>query len=246
MASSVIAPGIITLSGTFDVSITVATLALSLYVLGWALGPLIASPVSEIYGRRIVLIPTHFLFVAALCGVAVSNNIETLLICRFLAGIFSSPVTAVAAGFCYDLFAQNEVGPPIYVIILCSCLGPAIGPLAGGYMLQFFGWRWMMWFAAIVNGADLLIWVRFPETNASVLLKNKCAALQKKTGNKDLRSTDHGQTTAQVMRTAIFRPFQLLVLEPIVMFTTLFVSFIWGTMYLYFGVSCFPGSCLVR
>ncbi|KAI5803017.1 major facilitator superfamily domain-containing protein [Geopyxis carbonaria] len=235
MGSSVVAPGIIDIALHFGVSVTIATLSLSLYVLGWALGPLVFSPVSEIYGRKTVLLPSAVLYAIFLFGAAVSQNITTLLFCRLLAGIFGSPITAVAAGFVYDMFSMAEVGPPIFLIVMVSFLGPAIGPLAGGYLVQEHGWRWIMWFIAIFNGADLVIWTWQPETHASTILGLKCKRLIKETGNIHLRHTTHGIPTSAVLKVALLRPFQLLLLEPIVILTTVFVAMIWGILYLYFG-----------
>jgi len=68
------------------------------YVLGFALGPLLWAPLSELYGRRIIFITTYGPFVVFQIGCALATNIETLIICRWFAGFFgSSPITNAGA-----------------------------------------------------------------------------------------------------------------------------------------------------
>lgn len=73
-------------------------------VLGWAMGPLILSPASEIWGRNAVYIPTWSAFVAFNLGSALSKNAPAFLICRFFAGIFGGPIIAIAPASAYDMF----------------------------------------------------------------------------------------------------------------------------------------------
>ena len=78
----------------FHISTEVATLGLSLFVLGFAIGPLFWAPLSELYGRQILFSTTYMALTAFNAGAAGSKNIETLLVLRFLAGAFgSSPLT---------------------------------------------------------------------------------------------------------------------------------------------------------
>lgn len=82
----------------FHVSRTVAILPISLYVCGYLFGPIVAAPVSELYGRRNIYwttIPLLLIFT----GVAgASKSIEQLIIARFLAGLGGSAALAIGAG----------------------------------------------------------------------------------------------------------------------------------------------------
>src|SRR5262245_4009115 len=78
----------------FHVSTEVVTLGVSLFVLGFATGPLLWAPFSELYGRQVVFFATFLALTAFNAGAAGSQNIGTLLVLRFLAGAFgSSPLT---------------------------------------------------------------------------------------------------------------------------------------------------------
>ena len=85
---------------TFDVDRTVATLGLSLYTFAIALGPLITAPLSEMLGRKPLYISTMGMLIAFIGGAGAAQNIQTLLICRFLAGLLGSGAVAIGAGLC--------------------------------------------------------------------------------------------------------------------------------------------------
>lgn len=94
----------------FDTSDEVATLGLSLYVIGFAVGPLLWAPLSENIGRQIPFF-FSFLLLAAFCaGCAAAQNIHTLLILRFFAGAFGSSPLTNAGGVVSDMFTSRQRG----------------------------------------------------------------------------------------------------------------------------------------
>lgn len=132
LGASIITPAIQTIALHFRVRLEVAILSLSLYVLAWCFGPLVGSPLSEVYGRNAVYRPVVIGYLAFQFGAAFAQNIETLLICRFLAGLIGSPLLTVSLGTATDMFRPHEVGPPMGLGILCAFLGPVIGKLTRG------------------------------------------------------------------------------------------------------------------
>lgn len=93
-ASSAYTGGLSEVIVQFNTSDEVVTLGVSLFVLGFAIGPLIWAPMSELFGRQILFTATYACLTAFNAGAAGSNNIATLLILRFFAGAFgSSPLT---------------------------------------------------------------------------------------------------------------------------------------------------------
>ena len=79
----------------FNVSSTVALLGLSLYVLGLAFGPVLAAPISETRGRQMVYLVSLPIAALFTLGAGFSQTFASLVICRFFAGFFGSPVLAV-------------------------------------------------------------------------------------------------------------------------------------------------------
>ncbi|KAI4255505.1 MAG: hypothetical protein LQ352_002535, partial [Teloschistes flavicans] len=108
--SSAYSGGIPQIVEEFDTSEEVATLGIALYVCGFAIGPLVWAPFSELYGRQVVLFGTYGIFTAFNAGVAGSHNIETLIILRFFAGAFGSSALTNSGGVIADLFPASQRG----------------------------------------------------------------------------------------------------------------------------------------
>lgn len=91
-ASSIHASAIGGVSRSFECSRTVATLGVTTFLIGFATGPLLFAPLSEVWGRCLVFRITLFNFFCFNLGCALAPNITALLILRFLSGFFGSPV----------------------------------------------------------------------------------------------------------------------------------------------------------
>lgn len=91
------APGIEAISEELEIhSSVISTLILTVYVLGYAVGPLFLGPASEIYGRKPVLTLSNVWYLAfnLACGFARSRG--QIIACRFLAGVGGSGPLAVS------------------------------------------------------------------------------------------------------------------------------------------------------
>jgi MFS family permease len=122
--SSMITPGVFAIVHKFHVSHTAALLPLSLFVLGLAIGPMLAAPISETRGRAIVYkvsIPLYMLFIL---GAGLSNSFAGLLVCRTLAAIAGAPCLAVGAGTVADLFEPKRMAAPGALVVMAPFLGP--------------------------------------------------------------------------------------------------------------------------
>ncbi len=99
-ASSIFSAATLPVSHAFGVGTEVGLLGVSLYVLGFATGPILWAPLSELKGRRLPLIGAMFGFSIFQIAVAVGKDLQTVLICRFFGGVFGScPLAVVAAIF---------------------------------------------------------------------------------------------------------------------------------------------------
>merc|ERR1711939_1132050 len=128
---------------TFGVSQEVYTLGISLFVLGFAIGPLLWAPLSELYGRQVLFFGTYAVLTAFNAGAAGAQNIETLIILRFFAGAFGSSPLTNAGGVIADMFPASERGLGMTVFAAAPFLGPALGPVIGGFIAENVGWRWV-------------------------------------------------------------------------------------------------------
>jgi hypothetical protein len=128
-ASSAYSGGIEQVIHSFDISQEVATLGISLYVLGFACGPLIWGPLSELYGRRKIFFFTFMATTAFSAGAAGAGSFPALLTLRFLAGCIGSAPFSNAPAVIADMFDKSERGMAMCMFSGAPFLGPAIGML---------------------------------------------------------------------------------------------------------------------
>lgn len=125
--SSMITPSTSEIAEAFGVSRTVAILSLSLFVLGLGLGPTIAAPMSETFGRSLVYKVTGLVYMLFILGAGFSKNLGSLLVCRLLAGMAGGPVLAVGAGTNADTFPVHLRAVSSSFYIMAPFLGPSLG-----------------------------------------------------------------------------------------------------------------------
>ena len=126
-ASSAYVSGIEGVVQRFDVSEEVATMGLSLFVLGFALGPLIWAPLSEMYGRKSIFVVSYTVYVAFSVAAACAPNITALLLLRFFASAFGSSSMTNTGGVIADMFSKAERGLATGLFVTAPFLGPALG-----------------------------------------------------------------------------------------------------------------------
>ncbi|KAI1102655.1 polyamine transporter 1 [Jackrogersella minutella] len=231
--------GIGTVITEFKISEEVAILGISLFVIGFALGPLIWAPLSETYGRQILFFFTYMGLAAFNAGAAGSQNIQTLIILRFFAGtIGSSPLTN-AGGVIADMFPATKRGLATAMFATAPFLGPSIGPIVGGFLGSAGGWRWVEGLMAAFTGILWIVGTLFiPETYAPILLRRRSEKLSATTGKVYISKLDAGKpkkTVGQEFKIAMSRPWILLFREPIVLLTSLFMAIVYGTLYMMFA-----------
>lgn len=148
----------------FGNSRIVATLGLSFFVLGIALGPF-WSPLAEFYGRRPIYLVSFAAFLVWLIPSAVAQNIQTMIVARFLQGLAGSAFLSVSGGTVSDMFARNQMQAPMAVFTLAPFAGPSMGPLIGGFINSNVSWRWTYYVLLIWAGCLLAtIFFFVPET----------------------------------------------------------------------------------
>jgi multidrug resistance protein len=238
-SSSSYTGGIKEIMAEFDVGEEVAILGVSLFVLGFVIGPLFWGPLSEMFGRQYLFISTYGCLTAFNAAAAGSQNIWTLLILRFFAGaIGSSPLTN-AGGTIADLFAAKDRGVAMSVFAAAPFLGPSLGPIIGGFLGQSRGWRWVEGLMGILAG---FLWIlgslTVPETYAPVLLRRRANKLSAMTGKvyrtkKDIE--DGAVSLSEAYRVGLSRPWLLLIFEPIVLLLAIYMAIINGTLYMLFA-----------
>ncbi|EKM51926.1 uncharacterized protein PHACADRAFT_177335 [Phanerochaete carnosa HHB-10118-sp] len=235
--SSVVTADITGVNETFHVSEEVSLLTITLFVVGFGIGPMVFAPLSELYGRRVLYVTTLLVGVIFVIPGALAKNIGTLLVARAIDGIgFSAPMTIVG-GTLADMWRNEERGVPMAAFSAAPFLGPAIGPLVGGFIADNLGWRWLYWIQLIVAGAVYVLMVlTVPETYAPTILLKRARRLRKETGDSTYVTEQEldRRPLPETLRVFVFRPFQLLFQELIVFLVSLYMSVLYGLLYMFF------------
>lgn len=237
--ASVYSPGQMQVIEEFNISEELAIAGLSLYVLGFAIGPMAVAPLSETFGRRNVYLICWGLFTILAFGVAFAPNIATLFVFRFLTGLASSPPLANTGGLISDLWSRDtkSYGMSMAVYTFSSCSGPQWGNLYSGFIAQQLGWRWVFYLTSLlfVGVHFFIILFTLKETRHNVLLERKAARLRKETGD-DLyisQDGDEKKTVLELLRISLSRPFIFLATEPITMFAAMWNGLLYGLIFLF-------------
>lgn len=232
-ASSLITPANQDLQEYFGITRTLAILPLTLYVIGLGLGPTIAAPLSEQFGRSIVYkvsIPVSILF---LLGSGLSKSFASLCICRLLAGTAGAPVLAVGSGTNADLFVPRDRAVSSALFIMMPFLGPAFGPIIGGFAAQFRSWQWTVWCMIIISGATYLTCLPMHETYKKTILQRRAKklGLPPPPGPKVMSV----QYVKILVTTTLVRPVSMIFTEPIVLAFGVYNSFAFAILFSFFA-----------
>ncbi|KAI9641930.1 hypothetical protein NHQ30_009799 [Ciborinia camelliae] len=237
LGSSTISPAENTIASYVGVGNEVSVLSISLYILGFAFGPLCWAPISELWGRRWSMLPAVFCLGIFSIGTATSENAASIFITRFFSGLFgSAPVSNVSAAL-GDIWSPKARGTAITFYSVAVIGGPILGPLIGSALLvnPHLGWRWTEYLEAIwVFVVLLLSFFCLPEVYTPVLLKKKAAWLRKETGNNAYYHPHEGiKLDAKTIITKHFsRPLLMLFTEPMVTCIAFYASFVYGLLFL--------------
>ncbi|KAL0094187.1 major facilitator superfamily domain-containing protein [Phycomyces blakesleeanus] len=221
----------------FGVSKEISILQVSLMVFGFMIGPLLWSPLSELYGRKPIYVCALFIYVIFNIPCAVAKNIETLLVCRFFSGFFASAGLTIAGGSISDLFHARERGNAIAYFAAAPYAGPVLGPIVGGWIsVGTQSWRWIYWVNMMLAGVLWVLICLMPETYHPVLLARRAKRLRQETGDPSYVTVEEEFPTplSELLRSNLIRPFEMIVTEPILLLMSMYISIIYALLYAFF------------
>ncbi|KAG6336351.1 hypothetical protein ID866_2746 [Astraeus odoratus] len=235
LGSSMMAPGLPDIALKYHITNpTVIALTLCIFLLSFAIGPLILAPLSEMYGRRWVLHIGNlvFLFVNLACALAPNAN---MFICfRFLAGFAGSTPLAIGGGVISDLFAERDRASAMAFY----SMGPAVGPVMGGFITQSVGIQYVFYLITGLCGLASAVAVPLlKETYAPIIRQRE--ARSPSDPEKVLPS---GLTTAQIPESKLnylwvnlTRPLFILTHSFVCFILSLYMALMYGIYYLMFA-----------
>ncbi|KAG2008230.1 multidrug transporter [Coprinopsis cinerea AmutBmut pab1-1] len=239
LASSMMAPGMPELAMKYGITnSTVAALTLSIFLLSFAIAPLILAPLSEIYGRTWILHIGNLFTIAFSLGCAFAPNTGAFVAFRFLSGISGSAPIACGGGSVGDLFSEKDRASAMAMFSLGPLIGPVIGPVAGGFIAQGAGIKWVFIVIAIVCGVASVYGIPLlKETYAPVIRFRRA----KRRGQLDKAAeffphlqASHGNKM-KLLWENLARPVQMLYKSFICFILSAYMAVMYGIFYLMFA-----------
>ncbi|PNY28471.1 transporter [Tolypocladium capitatum] len=235
--SSIFSSATAVVAAEYGVGVEVGLLGTTFYVLGFAFGPTLWAPMSELRGRRLPLVLSMFAFSLFTIACATAKDIQTILLCRFFSGFFGACPLAVVAAVFSDMFDNNTRGIAITLFSMAIFTSPLLAPFIGGFIVtSHLGWRWTEYLPSIMGFSAFALDLFFlEETYPPVILIGKAAELRRRTKNWGIHAKQEEiEVDFRELITKNFsRPMRMLFTEPIILLLSIYMSFIYGILYLF-------------
>lgn len=235
--SSVFAPAEQVFAKEYGVPLIVGQLGVALWILGFFAGPIFFGPLSEIFGHLLPLTVAFSGMAVFQIPIALGGNVRTVLICRFFAGVFGAGVFAVVSGAYFELFEPIPRGVALASSGMCITLGATLAPIVGVYVTYDGSWRWTAWTTLILVGVLALaasFVVRETSTRKLLQLKAKRLRLSTKNWALHARSEETPIYVGDVVQRYLTKPIRIILIEPILMVITAYLTLVYGILYLAF------------
>ncbi len=138
------------------------------YVLGFGAPQLVFGPISDRYGRKLPILICLVLYAIAGLGCMLANSFSSLLLMRFLQGVFAAGIRVISVSIVRDLYAGRAMARVMSLVMTVFMLVPILAPSFGALIMLGFDWRWTFG-ALTLAGGLLFVWVHFrmPRTLSS-------------------------------------------------------------------------------
>ncbi|KAI0456731.1 cycloheximide resistance protein [Xylaria acuta] len=240
LGSAIITPAQTIFMQLYGVSAQVSSLPLSLYILGYGLGPLFFSPLSEVpkVGRNAPYMISFALFILITVGTSRVDNFPGLVVLRFIQGFLGGPVLATGGASVQDMLGFHKVPYGLTVWLCAAYGGPSLGPVLSAFAVTDT-WRWTMYELLILSGLTfILLFFFLPETNPETILLKRAQRIRRRFSNPSLRSDaeiKQGNVhIVQVMANYLTTPFRVTVQDPSIAFINIYTALIYAIYYSYF------------
>ncbi|PWN49979.1 MFS general substrate transporter [Violaceomyces palustris] len=233
------------LAAIWDTSATVSKLPFTFYVICWGFGPLLLAPAGEALGRKWVYVFSSFMWTVFHVGAARAENMATMIVVRTLASFFGTASMVNGSATAVDLFEGVERAGMISLYCLLVFLGPILGPIVGGYVVEYAtpiqdGWRWIFYAAIIAGTAVTVAHAIAPETHEGIILSRKAKRLREESA-KNGEGTNYvsamdldNMGLLERFKKATVGALRMIVLEPAVLGMSIWQTTVLGVVYIFF------------
>ena len=164
-ATDMYLPTLPAVGAEFGAPDSVVQLTLSGFFVGMALGQLMVGPISDVIGRRRLLIAGAIVALVASAIAALSPSIAIFVAARFLQGLGGGACVVLARAMVPDLLSGREAAKTYSLLMAILAIAPAVAPIVGGLLAEPIGWRGIYWVLTGLHAVQLLVVLKIvPET----------------------------------------------------------------------------------
>ncbi|OAL01894.1 MFS multidrug transporter-like protein [Phaeosphaeriaceae sp. SRC1lsM3a] len=244
-SSTMVTPALPTIGDEFNIPEGFKRqLVMTIFLLGYAQGPFVLAPLSEIFGRVTVLQYANLIYLLfnTACGFARTES--QILAFRFLSGLGGAAPQALCNGVLADTWRPEERGKGQAVYGILTWIAPCVAPIVGAYISQGVNWRWIFFstsiFTVFVQVTALLF---LDETFAPAILAKKAKIVRRalKSIRPDIvvrTEYETGDRLSKILRKRLILPFIMMFTHPATQAPSLYRAYLYGVMYLM--LSTFP------
>jgi len=225
LALNILVPVMPELQKLFGVSYGTAELTLSLYLLAFALGQFFVGPLSDVYGRRPVMLVGLGAFALGNIMCALATDINWLIIGRVVQAFGGATGFVLSRAMLRDLYSREKAAAMLSIVVGLMVVAPMFAPAIGGFTAKLFGWQAIFYILLSVTSVFLAVcYFKLPETNLNPM------------GKLDLGKL--GRNYAMLLKMPAMRGYILL----LGFSSAMFFSFLAGGSYIVIEVMGFPAT----
>ncbi|KHO01055.1 MFS multidrug transporter [Metarhizium album ARSEF 1941] len=219
----------------FGSTTTVVALGMTTYLVGLAAGSLVLAPLSELYGRQVIYVACLCLWAMLIVPCGLARSLNTIIVVRLIGAFFGAVMICNAPGSVVDVSNPDYFSRSMSLFGVAPLNGPVTGPIVGGFVFQYLGWRWDNWIVLVMAGLAIALMCTVRETYAPKILQRKAARMREQTDDpRYWCQYDRKVSTLCLLKVNLSRPFILFATEPILWFMNLWISIVYGILYLCF------------
>lgn len=167
LSMSIFLPSLAAMTTYFDTEYAIMQIALSGYLAATAVLQVFIGPISDRYGRRVLVLGSLAIFVIASVGAMLATSVEVFLFFRIMQAAVATSM-ALGRAIVRDMVPEDQAASMIGYVTMGMALVPMISPAVGGLLEQSFGWQatfWaMFWIGALVLA---ITWFDLGETHVA-------------------------------------------------------------------------------
>lgn len=239
LATTAYSSGISSMVAELNASQEEGQLGLFTFNFACAIAPMVLAPFCELVGRKVIYAGAFLCFDLLFIGLALAQDIGTIIGLRLLLGLFGCVGTILVGGTFDDMYVPHERSRPMAMFSWVAIFGTVAAPIYAGFIDQAIGWRWIEGIQGLANVPLLVcIILFFPETRGGVALHRRAMQLRKATGDEryvaegDIYTPD----IKSMLRASSVKAIHMLVTEPVVFAFGMWIAFCWGVTFLFLSV----------